>query len=339
MAKRRRVWFSAGAWASAALALLACTAWLGSVGSFLLDLAVTFQHLLVIAVSVWAGVLFAARRWRPAAVCLVAATVGAWPLFDGRTGHLPAVDLASPPGPGLVRVVSFNIGPLNERWEEDQAFAMGVHADVVVLLEVPWVLSRPILQQGSLDGTGWSWLHRGWVEDLASPCYLLSRWPMRRVELPGVEHAERDILLARIEHPSGAFLMAGAHPHSPRTVQRWELGNEIFGRTLDALASERARAGLALVLGADMNSAPAGSRARAARKSGLRMAKPLTGGAGSFPADWPSVARVQLDDVWVAGGARVVAWSSVGGLGSDHEMIVADIRLPFIEQRGTSRAD
>jgi endonuclease/exonuclease/phosphatase (EEP) superfamily protein YafD len=313
---------------SAGFALSACSAWLVAGRFFVIDLAVSYQHLLVLAVLVWAGVLVClGRRW-PGFVCLLAAAVGVMPLAAGRSVYLPGVDLEAPPAPGLVRVVSFNIGPLNERWEADYARALGVHADVVVLLEVPWVLSRPILRQGSLDGTGWSWLHRDWVADLASPCFLLSRWPMERVDLPEVEHSERDILLARIDHPAGQFLLAGAHPHSPRTVDRWVLGNTILGRTLDALESDRSRQGLALVLGTDINSAPTGSRARAARRSGLRMGKPLTGGVGSFPSQWPGMARVQLDDVWVAGGASVAAWSSVESLGSDHTMIVVDVRLP-----------
>lgn len=334
MGKERRGWMSVAVWCVAAAWLAASAVWLLAGRVYLIDLAVSFQHLLVAGAVVSALMLFGLRRARPAVVCVFAAVAGGWPLVTGRALYLPEVDLGSPPAPGLVRVVSFNIGPENERWEDDYARALGVHADVVVLLEVPWLLSRPILQHGSLDGTGWSWLHRGWVKDLTSPCYLLSRWPMERVDLPAIEHAERDILLAEIDHPSGTFLMAGAHPHSPRTAGRWALGNEIYNRTLRALSQTRTRTGLPLVVGADMNSAPAGSRAVASRRSGLRMGKALTGGAGSFPVQWPSVARVQLDDVWVSGGARVVAWSSVEPLGSDHAMIVADIRLALPPHAG-----
>jgi endonuclease/exonuclease/phosphatase (EEP) superfamily protein YafD len=36
---------------------------------------------------------------------------------------------------------------------------------------------------------------------------------------------------------------------------------------------------------------------------------------------------VQIDDVWVSGGVEVVGWSSVASAGSDHRIIVADLRV------------
>jgi hypothetical protein len=245
----------------------------------------------------------------------------------GRALTLPPADTGAPPAPGLTRVVSFNIGPENPRWREDLGRALGWHADVVVLLEVPVDLNRGIHRGLLPEIEGWNWEHRRWVDGLASPCFVLTRRALERLDTPGVAFGERDVLLAAVGGESG-YLVSIAHPHSPRTPARWRLGNEIWGRTAWALASRRVESGLGLVVGADLNGGPAGSRAWAARRSGLRMAKPLLGGWGSFPVSWPGPLRVQLDDVWVSRGVAVRAWSSVAPLGSDHRAVVADVAIP-----------
>lgn len=325
---RHRRWAHRGKWSARGLALCvgaACAAWPLSGRSYPLDLWVSYQGFYAAAGLLAAVGLLAVRRWRPAAVCLAAAVFGLWPLVEGRAWSRPAVDLSAPPAPGTVRVVSFNIGPENPLWREDLARVLSWRPDLIVLIEIPVPLNRHVNRRtlGELDG--WNREHRRWVDGLASPGFVLTREELERLPTPGVAFGERDLLLCSVGG-GGGWLASLAHPHSPRTAERWRLGNEIWARA-SAELGDRAASGRPVVVGADLNSAPAGSRVRAARRAGLRMAKPLTGGWGSFPAAWPGPARVQLDDLWVSRGVEVVAWSSVEPLGSDHRAIVADLRI------------
>lgn len=325
--KRRGARRVIGAIAGAAC-LVAGSLWLLGAWSYAVDVLVS-QQVWIVAACVPAALLCAAlRRWGAFAACLLGAVVGAWPLVAGRTPAVPAVDVGAPPAPGVVRVVSFNIGPESDAWETDLDRVLGWHADAVVLLEIPPELSRRVRRYGLLDGRGWGWAHRAWVDGTTSPCFVLSPWPMDRISVGGIEHAERDVLLMRVGAPGGPVAVGLAHPHSPRTRARWSAGNETVARTLPAMVDAARTADLSLAVGADLNAGPAGSRARTARAAGLSMAKPLLNGwRGSFPAGWPGPARVQIDDVWVSGGVEVVAWSSVASAGSDHRIIVADLRV------------
>ena len=299
--------------------------WLVSGWSYWLDLVATFQTAPVVLAGMLGGLLVLVRRWRLAGVCAVGLGLGAWPLVAGRSLAVPGVDVGVPPAAGVVRVVSFNIGPESEVWEEDMRRVLGWHADAVVLLETPPTLWRLVSRDGGLRGDGWLSEHRSFVEGLASPCYVLSRGSLERLALPGVEHAERDILLTRVGTGSGDLLVLAAHPHSPRTRSRWVIGNAMMRRTLDGVMPEAERLGLPLVMAADLNAGPASWRSRAARSAGLRMSKPLTGGWGTFAASWAGPLRVQIDDVWVGPGVRVVGWSSLAPIGSDHRVVVADL--------------
>ncbi len=315
---RMALWASAGVLAWAGL-------WLVSGWVFAVDLAVSFQSVAVVCAGVLVAVCALLRRWVAVGVCGLAVAVGGWPLVQGRSVSVGPVDVLSPPGPGVVRIVSFNIGPESPVWEEDMRRVLGWHADAVVLLETPPTLWRMVERDGGLRGAGWSSVHRSWVEGLVSPCFVLSRHPLERVGLPGVEHGDRDILLTRVGTGSGELLVLAVHPHSPRTRARWELGNAMMARTMAGAVPEAERLGLPLVMAADLNAGPAAWRSRAARAAGLRMAKPLTGGWGTFAASWAGPLRVQIDDVWVGPGVRVVGWSSLAPIGSDHRVVVADL--------------
>ena len=314
-------------WALGAGSAVAGGLWVLGPRSYTIDVLVSYQVWLVAGCVLAAGLCALLRRWGAGAVCALAAIAGGWPLIAGRSVWVPPVDLGTPPGPGVVRVVSFNAGPESTAWEADLGRVLGWHADAVVLIEVPVELNRGVRRRGLLDGSGWGWAHRAWVDGVTSPCFVLSRWPMERVGVPGVGHAERDILTVRLETGAGPVLVGLAHPHSPRTRERWAMGNETAARTLPGMAGAAASMGLPLAVGADLNAGPAGSRAGSARAAGLSMSKPLAGGWwGSYPSGWAGPARVQLDDVWVSSGFEVVAWSSVASEGSDHRIIVADLR-------------
>lgn len=324
--ERHRLIGPRAAWALAGASVLWSGAWAMSAHSYPVDVLVSFQHLLALGAFLCLVLLLWARRPRPAALAAAAVVVGVWPLVSGRAVSLPRADPASDPGPGVFRVVSMNIDPTNPVWEAELDRVLGWHADAVVVIEIPPALNRGVRRLGMLDDRGWGWAHRRWVDGIASPCFVLSPWPIERVAIEGVPDAERDILLTRVDAPGGPVLVAAAHPHSPRTLWRWRFGNRVWEKTAVALSRERSSRGLALAVGTDLNAGPAARRARAARRAGLRAGKPLTGGWGTYDAAWPGPARVQIDDVWHA-GAEVVAWSSVEPLGSNHRVIVADLRV------------
>jgi endonuclease/exonuclease/phosphatase (EEP) superfamily protein YafD len=299
--------------------------WVVSGRVFPVDLAASFQSAAVVVAGALLVIGAALRRWGAVGLCGLAMAVGGWPLVQGRSVSVGPVDVLSPPGPGVVRIVSFNIGPESPVWEEDMRRVLGWHADAVVLLETPPTLWRFVERDGGLRGEGWSSVHRSWVEELVSPCFVLSRHRLERVGLPGVEHGDRDILLTRVGTGSGDLLVLAVHPHSPRTRGRWELGNAMMARTMAGAVPEAERLRLPLVMAADLNAGPAAWRSRAARAAGLRMAKPLTGGWGTFAASWAGPLRVQIDDVWLGPGVRAVGWSSFAPIGSDHRVVVADL--------------
>ncbi len=322
----RHGWVSLLAWACATVALVWGLLWIVSGWAYPVDVLVSFQSVAV----VFAGIVLAGclmlRRWGAVGVCLLAVMVGGWPLVEGRALRVGPVDVLNPPAPGVVRVVSFNVGPQSLVWEEDMRRVLSWHADAVVLLETPPTLWR-LLRRGALQDEGWVFANRAWVDGFASPCFVLGRSGVERVQVPGVEHAERDILLTRVGVGGGVgeMLVLAVHPHSPRTRGRWEQGNEMMARTLEGALPEAERLGLPLVMAADLNAGPAAWRSRAVRRAGLRMSKPLTGGWGTFESSWPGPARIQIDDVWVGPGVRVVGWSSFQPIGSDHRVVVADL--------------
>lgn len=295
---------------------------------FLVDLGLAYQAQLTgcaTLVLLWALVR---RRWSVAGVLGVGVVLSFGSFAAGRGVMYGGVDLDAPPAEGVVRVVTANIHPQNERWREDLERLFSYSPDIVVLIETPPELWRGIVRRGELDQTDWRYHERrAWVSDIASPCFVLSRWPMERLVFEDIEDADRDVLIARVERPEGAFLVGAIHPHSPRNLARYRRGNRQIRGTYDAIGEALAVNAEPLVVGVDLNSGPAGWRAVQLRRAGLDISKPLMGGGGSFPVGLPWLMRVQLDDVWRSEGVRVRAWSSVGELDSDHRAVVVDLML------------
>jgi len=319
-------WLIVGVWVAWSLAWVAMA--VGGGPWYAIDIGLAYQAQalgLGAALLVWCA---AWRQWRAAAVVAVSVAVGAGPMVVGRSPMTPGVDLGSPPADGTVRIVSANIDPENERWREDLEQIFAWHPDVVVLIETSPDFWRRVVRDGELLGTEWvNHERRFWVDEITSPCSVLSRWALERIDYPEIPDADRDVLIARVEHPAGTFLVGAIHPHSPRTLDRWRRGNDQMRTTADAIGRVLSANDESLVMGTDLNSGPAGWRAGLLRRSGLGMSKPLTGGSGSFPAGATALLRVQLDDVWCSAGVVVRAWSSPGGLSSDHRAVVVDVSL------------
>ncbi len=296
---------------------------------YALDLVLA--HQLLLAWGVFACLLIGAaiRRWRWTALMMLMLVLALWPVVRGRTVSMPRIDFANK-DTGVIRVITCNINPRNEGWEEDLDALMGLDADAIVLIEVPVQLSLGTRRRGWLDGTTYpQWLHRSWVDEQTSPGFILSRWPMEQFDSGPDAHSIQHVLHARVRTPAGDVVVGLLHPLSPRSNARWRQGNAAVETQTAAAARTLADTGLPLVIGADLNSTPAQWRARRLYKSGLRMSKPLLRVGGSFPAGRgvPEVMMIQLDDVWHAGAIRPIAWATIDLRGSDHRAVCVDFVL------------
>ena len=323
--RKKNRWVSRGAWVLVLVALPASLAWTLGSSVFFLDQIASMQAQIAVLLLAVSLIVLCLRRWSAAAVLLVLVGIATYPVVVGRHVSLPSVQYDSKPD-GVLRVVSCNLRPENELWEQAMQSLMDLDADLIIIQEVPPELSRGVRLRGWLEGKSYPFYEiRGAVPGVVSTGMILCRYPLERV-WPGLgPDVEQHVLLARIEHPTGSFLAGQFHPRSPRSSEHWRAGNEAIEKQLNALDLLRPEIA---VIGADLNSAPAQHRARMVRASGLRISKPLTRLGGSYPADRgvPEMLTIEIDGVWTR-GARVIAWDRIRVLGSDHRAIVTDLRL------------
>lgn len=323
--KRKGKIVSAVAWLLVLICVPLSLAWMGGSVSAVVDLISAMQIQIAVIVALLGCAVLCLRRWWPGSVLLVLAVVGAWPVVGGRTMTLPRIQYDQRPG-DVLRVVSCNLRPENELWEPAVRSLMDLDADLIILQEIPPELSRGVRLRGWLDGSDYPWFSiRMAVPGVVTQGLILSRYPLEDVQLGLDPDTEQHLLYTYVEHPAGRFLAGQFHPRSPRSSDDWRAGNEAVDKQLGALAGidpDR------VVIGADLNSAPAQHRARRVRSSGLRISKPLLRLGGSYPSDKgvPGVLTIEIDGIWTR-GMRAVAWDRIGVLGSDHKAIVTDLRL------------
>jgi len=303
-----------------------CLAWLLGDSSYTADLIAAFQMQITLLTLGLTAVLILTRRWRGGIVLLVLVLVSGWPLIVDRVWTLPGVDLDQKPD-GRIRVVSLNINPKSESWEQDFDSLLNLDADVIVVIEVPPDLNRSIRRYSRMAESSYPyWVHRRWVDKETSPGFIISRWPIDPIETGLPPESDQHVLHAVVHHPSGDVVAGLLHPLSPRTKQRWMIGNGVIDIQRSAIEQTIRQSGLPMVMGVDLNSGPAQVRARTLKHSGLQMSKPLFRMGGSYPSNssLPAVLRVQLDDVWHSPDLRAIAWSQMKTTGSDHTMVIAD---------------
>ena len=311
---------------AASVLALSCCSWVLSGQIYWLDI-LSSQQLGIAWVTLLVSLIAITLRARKTSITLIAFTlISMYPVVSQRNWILDTVQFNSKPS-GTVRVVSSNQYSDNKHWDRDLKSLLKLNADVIVLMEVHPELNRGILLRGLLDGSGWNWVKRDPVYGYLSPCFILSRHPIERIKIETIEHAERDIFIAKVQIGNKEILVAEGHPHSPRSAERWKLGNEVWSRSLQAFTLTQREHGIPLVIGADLNSGPAGMRARMTKKTGLRSSKPIIGQWGSYPSAWPGLLRTHIDDIWISPGAHAVSWTSINTFGSDHRVIVADIQV------------
>lgn len=299
-------------------------AWMG----WRVDMAAQFSAhaaLGTLAAAVWWALW---RRWGFVMAALACLALHGVVLVPGRAPWATGRDAASS-ALGPVRVMQYNAYALNSRAEEALEAILTSDADIVALTEPSYALLRSGLREERLRGAyphfdqnprGW---HMGWQ-------YVLSKWPLREFE-------ERDnggdpsvviSLVAQRPPPWGELGVVLIHPQSPRNPGRWLQGNELVDEAVGVVRRMRA-AGLPVVLLADLNSTPSGTRnQRLVGAAGLKRCKPLLRAEGTWPSGraWPQ--RIAIDDAWVSPGVRVRSWDVAGPAGSDHMAVIADLLVP-----------
>ncbi len=312
------------AWFVAGLLVPACGAWVIGRGSYWFDVIASQQMLISWAALVVTIVVLLTRRKAPAMVCAVLVVVSFYPVLTGRVWSLPSVDLAHKPD-DVIRIVSCNINPLNEQWVEGVYQLLDLDADVVVLIELSPEMSRSVRNRGAIDQGLYPYRSfRHWVQREVSAGVVFSRWPSTQAMKNETDN--QNTHYRRIEHPLGDFIVGLVHPLSPRTKERWLIGNGVVQSHRSEIDQGDWIGSLPLIVCADLNAGPAQQRAGTLRSTGLRMSKPVLKMDGSFPAgsSVPAVLRVQLDDVWSRGDLKPIAWSLVPVPGSDHLAVVVD---------------
>lgn len=260
------------------------------------------------------AVLLLCRRRPQALLAGAGAIVAALPL---STHRLPPAASGAPPD---LRVLVLNTRTTNPFVEEIVDIVERSNASIVVVIEPSGDLARRLRDDAAL---------RSIYPTIRMPSrgepyqVTLSVWPLA-AEGDGWRpfRRGRGVLL---DAPCGPVAFVQLHPESPRTRAEWEEGNRAVG---EALALARgAFAGFPVIIGADLNSSPAGARSRRVVRSGFDRAKPLTRGAGTYPASlfWPL--RVALDDVWASPAWRRTSWETMRIPGSDHLGVCVGLSL------------
>lgn len=326
--KRGARWASRAAAAcilTLALATLACR--LGNGLSWRLDLASGFAGVMAAGCAVGAAVLMALRYRKLALpVALLACAHLVWMAW-GRAPHADPV-----PGRTL-RVMTFNSLGVNTHGDAVVAAIERSDADLVCILEASWHTVRAIRASGVMEER---YPYRILPEDGKEwGVAVLSRYPMSVDEVRD-EHWDRwwDYYnyrrFATVHAPWGDFLHAMLIPSSPRSPDRWRMGNALLEDNIEILRAYYLPKGLPMVVTADLNASPTMWRTgRVRRALGLHRCKPLWGVRGTWPAKNPAWKRFSIDDVFVSRGIGVSSWRVMEGeTGSDHAPVVVDLVMP-----------
>jgi len=319
-------------------AALACGVWLFAGIGRDIDIAAQFVAQMcagmALAVVWWA----AWRAWGRMAIALAGLTIGALGVLPGRAGTTSAAR-AERDGTA-VRVLQINAFAQNARALD--AFETIKHsgADVIAIYEAPSLLLDAMRRDGSFHET-YRYFDLPALAGTGFPV-LVSRWPMERVRTgpaPSRPEEGEHGRSWRVDRPGGSFIASMLHPFSPRTDERWEAGNRVVRRAIEAKREFYDPTGLPIVFVGDLNTTPSGWRSRYLCGRGLRRAKPWWVMRGTWPAENPAWARIAIDDALVSPGVRVASWRVLDAGGSDHAPVLITLAMPKVqgttERRGS----
>ncbi len=347
----RRRWVSRLAWTLSSCAALISMLWLFAEESYWLDLLANLGAQVFIVLLLTLLVVLATRRWRAVLVASLACGMQCVPLAMHRAAWAPRGLGPNAPS-GAVRFLHYNDSCLSQKRD---VFALMERsgADVLSILCPPVQMQFEVFDgHGAADAYAGKLIRR-WkpapdsVSTEISAGFVVSRWPITRVDCAFVGPMADRFIAGVVERPGGRFGVIAVHPRSPRTPERWREGNWTIA-ALAALSRKMQADGLAVVVLADLNSTPTGWRSReACSAGGLDRAKPVFAFEGTYPdvvplnirtkqstaipAIWP--ASIAIDDALVSAGVGVVGWGTLPRLQSEHLPVVVDLRIPV---EGTS---
>lgn len=315
------------------VAALSCGVWVIAGRGREIDIAAQFVAQMsvgMLLVVVWWA---AWRAWGRMAIALVGLAVGALGVLPGRAGTTSRERAER--GGTLVRALQVNAYAQNVRPLEAFEAIAESGADVIALYEAPSALLEmlrrdrafheryPYFDLPALAGTGFP--------------VLVSRWPMERLATgPDARRPEEGEhgRSWRVDRPGGSFVASMLHPFSPRTDERWEAGNRVVRRAIEAKRAFYDPLGLPVVFVGDLNSTPSGWRSRYLCGEGLRRAKPWWVMRGTWPSKNAPWARIAIDDALVSPDVRVASWRVLGSAGSDHAPVLVELAIPKVKGKG-----
>ena len=326
--KRSKI-VSAIAWMFVVLFVPMSGAWIIGGWVYWFDVLASQQMLIGWIVLGVGALMLIARRRVPGVVCVVLAMVSLYPVFVGRHLMLPGVDLEHKPD-GVIRVVSWNINPLNEHWLDGLKRLLDVDADVIIILEASPEMSRSVHHRGALRDELYPYRsYRKWVEGRVSAGIILSRYLMHPLMIDADKSINGYVHYQQMDHPDGSMIVGLLHPASPRDTSRWSIGNAITESQSVIINRVHNENRLPILIGVDLNAGPAQQRAQTLRRAGIKMSKPVFRMGGSFPmnASMPAALRIQLDDIWSLGDVEPIGWEMIELKGSDHQAVIVDFTI------------
>lgn len=268
--------------------------------------------------------LILVRSWRSAVVMMVSLSVLLM-CMNGRRLLPLGVD-AGDVGAEYVKVAGMNLLMSNHDPDGLMGLLETLDDDVVVLVEPQWdVFVRLKDRNDRLSRYPHRTLRRR-AELTTSPMMILSRWEIDRDE--SVEPwMGISVVVNRPESLGGRFRLVGLYAHSPRSEERWTLGNRVVDRLAVELVKLNRSDGMPLVIVGDLNGGPMNGRDRALRGMlGVRRTSALFDPKSTFPAKM-SMFGLLIDDIWVSDTVKGVSWSTVVIPGSDHHGVRAGLMV------------
>lgn len=283
--------------------------------------------------SVHLGVLLAAcslvrlaavRSWGSVGVAVVCLSVLLM-CMNGRRVLPTGVD-AEDPNTGYISVVGMNLKMSNDDPEGLMRLLESLDDDVVVLIEPQWdVFDRLKDSDDRLDRYPHRVVRRRDGMGV-SPMLILSRWEVVRDESVD-PWLGLSVVILRPESLGGSFRLVGLYAHSPRTPERWNLGNRVVDELIARLVALNHRDNLPLLIVGDLNAGPMTGRDRALRGTlGVQRTSWVLGPKSTFPAKM-SMFGLLIDDIWVNDSVEGVSWSTFVIPGSDHRGVRAGLMV------------
>jgi endonuclease/exonuclease/phosphatase family metal-dependent hydrolase len=343
--------FSLVSWPVALGLLVLATIWPFSGAAWPVDLIANLNAQWLLAAVAATLLWIITRRWRHAAIGLFACGLLLISLGLGRAALLPRPMPESPAAARDSDELAVRFLHYNASTKGDQAtiesLMDSVDADVISLLCPPVRYQRDVIYGPHLADRFPGKLVRPWrqatdgVNTDITASFLVSRWPIRPIDVSWAGPDADYLITALVERPAGAFAVIAVHPRSPRSADRWRQGNAVV-RTVAEVSNRLRAGGVPVVVLTDLNSTPSGHRSRTlSRLARLRRAKPLFDSATTYPLPMgpgddaqrgpPRFSRgplgIGIDDALITPGIKVIGWTTLPKRESEHLPILVDLHI------------